>query len=122
MVDRAKIASFFESEIGRKLSRGTECLREFKFSILDNGSHYGAGLEGEQVLLQGAVDCALLEPDGITVLDFKTDYATQENVDALTARYAPQVEAYAEAMERIFDRPVKEKLLYFFRLNRLVTL
>lgn len=122
MVDRAKIASFFESEIGRKLSRGTECLREFKFSILDNGSHYGAGLEGEQVLLQGVVDCALLEPDGITIVDYKTDRVTEETIAQAAERYRIQLDTYADALTRIYESPVKEKYLYFFHLNRFVRL
>ena len=120
LVDCEKIARFFESEIGRKLVSGTECLREFKFSILDSGSHYGEGLEGERVLLQGVVDCALLEPDGITVVDFKTDYVTPETVSAAAEHYAPQVQTYADALERIYEQKIKGKLLYFFTLDAFV--
>ena len=80
LVDCKKIAAFFATDIGQKLRSGTSCLREFKFSILDDGNHYGDGLEDEQVLLQGVVDCALLEADGITVLDFKTDFVTEDTV------------------------------------------
>lgn len=117
LVDCETIARFFQTEIGRKLSGGTECLREFKFSILDDGSHYGAGLEGESVLLQGVVDCALLEGDGITIIDFKTDRVSMDTVSDAVARYRPQVETYAEALERIYEMPIKAKLLYFFHLD-----
>ena len=118
MVDCEKITLFFETDIGRKLSNGQTCLREFKFSILDEGSHYSPELTGEQVLLQGVVDCALLEPDGITILDFKTDRVTEETITNAVERYRPQLETYAEALERIYELPIKGKLLYFFRLNR----
>jgi len=117
LCDFASIAKFFESDIGRKLCEGAPCLREFKFSILDDGTNYGEGLEGEQVLLQGVVDCALLEPDGITIVDFKTDRVTEKTLDAVTAGYIPQVETYADALSRIYEMPVKAKYLYFFRLN-----
>ncbi len=120
MVNCSQIAAFFETEIGRKLRSGVPCLREFKFSILDQGSHYGEDLEGEQVLLQGVVDCALMEEDGITILDFKSDYVTEQSLPGVVERYRLQVESYAEAMSRIYEQPVKEKLLYFFRLNRFV--
>jgi ATP-dependent helicase/nuclease subunit A len=66
------------------------------------------------------VDCALIEEDGITVLDFKTDSVTEETLEAAVERYRPQVQAYADAMERIFQRKVKRALLYFFRLNKFV--
>ena len=114
IVNRQSIVRFFESEIGRKLLAGIEHLREFKFSILDEGSNYGPGLEGEQVLLQGVVDLALLEEDGITVVDFKTDFVSDENFRMLVDRYRPQVETYANAMERIYGKPIKAAYLYFF--------
>ena len=120
MVSAERIAEFFASPIGCKLRDGTEYLREFKFSILDDGSHYDPTLEGEQVLLQGVVDCALLEPDGITVVDFKTDFVTADNVDEAAARYRVQVDTYADALRRIYGRPIKAAYLYFFRLGRFV--
>ena len=120
MVDCRRLARFFETSVGRKLRAGGEALREFKFSILDDGSRYGDGLEGEQVLLQGVVDCALLEPEGITVVDFKTDHVTEQTLPAVAARYRPQVEVYAEALARIYEKKVMHRYLYFFRLDRLV--
>jgi ATP-dependent exoDNAse (exonuclease V) beta subunit len=37
-------------------------------------------------------------------------------------RYRPQVEAYANALSKIFEKSVKQKYLYFFALDRLVPL
>ena len=117
MVNCRMISAFFQTDIGKKLRQGTPHLREFKFSILDDGSRYGPGLEGETVLLQGVVDCALLEEDGITVVDFKTDRVTVETVDAAARRYAPQVQTYGDALSRIYEMPVKASYLYFFRME-----
>lgn len=122
LVQCPHIAAFFQTELGRKLQQGAQCLREFKFSILDDGSHYGEGLQGEQVLLQGVVDCALLEADGITILDFKTDYVTEDTIDAMTQRYRLQVSTYADALSRIYEMPVKASYLYFFHIDRAVKL
>ncbi len=119
-VNCGKLAAFFASELGGKLRTGKKVLREFKFSILDGGSNYGDGLEEEQVLLQGVVDCALVESDGITVIDFKTDYVTEETLAEVTARYTPQVRAYAHAMSRIFETNVKAAYLYYFHLDQFV--
>lgn len=122
LADCKRIAQFFETDIGRQLRSGIQCVREFKFSVLDDGEKYGEGLAGEKVLLQGVVDCAVLETDGITILDFKTDRITEDMLPAVVQKYDSQVETYAEAMERIYQLPVKKKLLYFFHLNRLVTI
>ena len=70
------------------------------------------------MLLQGGVDCALLEPDGITVVDFKTDYVTEETLSGVVERYRPQLETYAHALSRIYQTKVKAACLYFFHLNR----
>ena len=74
------------------------------------------------MLLQGVVDCAILEEDGITVLDFKTDRVTKETVTSTANRYRPQLETYAEALSRIYEKNVKKKYLYFFHLGELIGL
>lgn len=117
LVSCERIACFFASPLGQKLRNGTPYLREFKFSILDDGRHYGDDLEGEQVLLQGVVDCALLEEDGITVVDFKTDHVNEESVAQVAQGYRAQVQTYGEALSRIYEMPIKAQYLYFFRLN-----
>ncbi len=121
MIDCGKITRFFASEIGQRLRRDGEVLREFKFSILDDGRNFAPELSGEQILLQGVVDCALLEEDGITVIDFKTDFVTEDTLEQTTGYYRPQVKAYADALSRIYGLPVKESLLYFFSMERFVT-
>ena len=122
MVDCRKIAAFFATDIGKKLRGSNDVLREFKFSILDDGQNFDPSLENEKILLQGVVDCALIEPDGITIIDFKTDFVTEESLPIKAAHYRPQVEAYADAMSRIYQRPVKDALLYFFHMERFVSL
>ena len=119
--DRQGILSLFETEVGRRLIQG-QVLREFKFSILDDGEKYGKNLAGEQVLLQGVVDCALLEPDGITILDFKTDRVKPDGVEQIKERYRSQVQIYAQALERIYQMKVKKQYLYLFSLRELVEL
>ena len=120
MVDCSAVTALFRTELGRKLRNGIPCVREFKFSLLDDGSHYGPGLEREQVLLQGVVDCAIIEEDGITVLDFKTDAVTEDTLPQLLMRYCGQVQTYVQALERIYRKRVKGAYLYFFGLNRFV--
>ena len=66
------------------------------------------------------MDCALLEEDGITILDFKTDQVTEKTLSDAVQRYTTQVQTYGEALSRIYEMPVKKKYLYFFRLGRFV--
>ena len=116
-----KIVRLFSSDLGDRILNCPQVLREFKFSILDDSGKYTEGTENEMVLLQGVVDCALIESDGITVIDFKTDHVTDESIEQVTLGYSNQVRAYADALRRIYGLPVKEIYLYFFHLERFVT-
>jgi ATP-dependent helicase/nuclease subunit A len=119
LVDESKIACFFATALGQQL-QGGNVVREFKFSLLMPADAHGEGLEAEQILLQGVVDCALLEDDGITIIDFKTDHVTEDSLPHKLAQYAPQVQIYAQAMQRIYQKPIKQRLLYFFSIGRFV--
>ncbi len=118
LVNCKKLSRFFASELGARIRAGENVLREFKFSILEDASKFQPGLQGERVLLQGVVDCALIEPDGITVVDFKTDHVTDETLPDVAARYSAQVNTYADALARIYGKAIKGSFLYFFALDR----
>lgn len=116
-----ELAAFFDSDIGRKLQTAKNVLREFKFSVLEDAAVYYDNVHNERILLQGVVDCAVIEEDGITVLDFKSDQVTEETLDTVARGYIGQVKAYANALERIYQLPIKSAQLYFFSLNRFVS-
>ncbi len=84
-----------------------------KFSILMDGSIYDRSVTGEKIMLQGVVDCLLLEPNGLTVIDFKTDSVSPGREAERAARYTGQLKAYSMALERIYRQPVCHRLLYF---------
>ena len=119
-IDCERLLRFFTSDIGLKLQKSTDVLREFKFSLLDYAEKYYPDAAGEQVLLQGVVDCAVIEADGIVVLDFKTDYVTENTLASVTEKYTSQVKLYAQALERIYQKPVKSAMLYFFHMDKFV--
>lgn len=120
MINRGQIAQFFKTDLGKRLMESANILREFKFSILDDGTNYDLQLQGEKILLQGVVDCALIEEDGITVLDFKTDSVTEATMAEASNRYHMQVLTYAQAISKIYGKPVKQALLYFFHVGKFI--
>lgn len=117
-----KILKFFDSALGKEIRQADALLREFKFSLLTPASDYFTEGEGEEILLQGVVDCCLEKDEELTVIDFKTDYVTEENQKEKAESYRIQLETYAKAMERITGKKVTRKLLYFFRTDSAVEL
>ena len=119
-VDTGRIFRFFQTDLGQKLISSKEILREFKFSILDDASKYYEDVRDDYILLQGVIDCALVENEGITVIDFKTDYITEDNLDEKIEHYQMQVSTYANALEKIYQKPVIAAYIYFFSCEKLI--
>ena len=87
-------------------------------STAEDGAARGeriAGGDGEQVLLQGVVDCFFEEDGQLVLLDFKTDRVRAGEEEAAAAGYREQLEAYAYALRRITGKPVREKAVFFLR-------
>ncbi len=130
--DVRAVARFFASDLGRWLVEKREYLgREVPFTFgLDAREAFPdlAGLApanspgppgaasrraGETVLLQGIIDALVVEPDGLTLLDFKTDRVSASEVPARAEAYRVQVSLYSRAVAAIWNRPVKAVWLYF---------
>ena len=113
-VDVAAIARLFASDLGKRMRGCPRVLREFKFSLLCDAAEIYGTAAGEQLLLQGVVDCCLDEPDGLVIIDYKTDRVrTAQEIAERGKRYRGQILSYARAMERIHGKRVKQCLLYF---------
>ena len=120
-VDAGAIAALFASPLGRRMRTAETLRREFHFSLLCDAADFFPVEPGEQVLLQGVVDCCLEEEDGVTVIDYKTDRVKDRaEAQARAAFYTGQLRAYAGALERICKKPVKECLLYFLNAGETV--
>lgn len=70
----------------------------------------------ETVLIQGIIDVFFEEEDGLVLLDYKTDSVS--SMAELWNRYETQLDYYQEALEKIYGKPVKERVLYSFHLGR----
>ena len=113
--DADAIARFLQSDVAARIRASAQVEREYRFSILRSAKDYDPRADaGDQVLLQGVVDCFFEEDGELVVLDFKTDRITKAQTAERAAYYAPQLETYASALERIMGMRVREKLLYFF--------
>ena len=104
------------------MAKAEKIYREYRFDLLVDASIYDTAAAGEEIMLQGVVDCAFETPDGLVIVDFKTDHITEGEVANRAARYRPQLEAYATALSRVLEKPVCEKLLYFFHTKSVVKL
>ena len=122
-VDCAMVARFLASPLAERIRRARHVWREYRFTLLTDAALYDPRVSGEELMLQGVVDCAFETPDGgLVVVDFKTDRITAEQQAQRAESYRPQLEAYALALGKVLEKEVSEKLLYFFHTNSTVKL
>ncbi|SDF30161.1 helicase-exonuclease AddAB subunit AddA [Sporolituus thermophilus] len=119
-VDAAAIAAFFASPLGQRLLNAAWRRRELAFCQVLPAANVEPALAGtdETVFIQGVVDCLFAEPDGLVLIDYKTDQV--KDGTELIKRYDVQLKLYAAAMEAIFRQPVKEIYLYVFSTGQTV--
>lgn len=112
-VEKDRVLRLFTSAFGKRILAAENVQREFKFSVMTDAGDYDPAAAGEQVMLQGVVDCFWEEPEGLVIVDFKTDRISGDPAWKRET-YRPQITAYAKALGRIFQKPVKVCYLYFF--------
>jgi ATP-dependent helicase/nuclease subunit A len=116
------ILQFFSSDLGQRMLNADRVEREipFSFGIKTKEAFQGWDEQDETVIVQGVIDCLLIEEDGIVLIDFKTDSIKHysggfaEAKPILEDRYKKQIELYSQAVEEIWCTKLKEKYLYFF--------
>ena len=123
-VEPARIHRFFTSHLYRKQMCKGEIRREFKFSVTVPVSNYypEASSVGDEVLLQGVIDCLSETEEGFMIIDFKTDRVGRNYIQERAEQYRTQLDAYQVAVEKIFGKPVLSRALYFFTANSTIYL
>ncbi len=121
-IRKQQILAFFETALGKKMVEGVDQLAKevpFVYQLPAKRVSEGAD-DADTILIQGVVDCMLVEEDGIVLIDFKTDrtkgkYASKDQLEkTMRSRYHTQLELYREAVQAITGLPVKQASLYFF--------
>ena len=100
-----KIASFFETDLGRLLIENSDRVRrEAPFAMLKRDD-----ASGQNFVLRGILDGYLLFEDRIILFDYKTD--KYKDSSELIARYHGQLDLYAQALSRSYGISQIEKYL-----------
>ena len=119
-VSLPKILNFLEQELAYRMWRAQEqglLYREQPFVLGIDAKRLDPDLpEGEKVLIQGIIDVFFIEDGEIVLLDYKTDVI--DSLEALWNRYNVQIQYYEEALTKLMQMPVKERILYSFYLEK----
>jgi ATP-dependent helicase/nuclease subunit A len=110
------VLTFCQSELGKRMAQSPDVRREYPFSVLFSRGIYLPDIEeGEEILLQGVVDCLFREGEQWVLIDYKTDHLDTE--DDFRKRYAVQLALYKRAVEQISGVHIRQVYIYSFHLN-----
>ncbi len=118
-----KLMVFLQDPLARRMWHAQlnhSLYREQPFVLGISADRLGQDFPQEEtVLIQGIIDAFFVEEGKIVLLDYKTDRV--HSPGELWDRYETQLDYYEEALQKLMQMPVKERLLYSFSLGKCVS-
>lgn len=128
-----KIYKFFKSNIGQRMLKSPFLKKEqpiysqikikdvyiYEDLIKDEDLNL---YDDETIMLRGIIDAYFEEDEKIVIVDYKTDFVNDENKEEVINRYKKQLDLYAEVVENLTGKEVKEKCIYLFSIDEEVSI
>lgn len=130
-----QLKTFFESDFFARMRKADKLYREFRFNLklpcdaFTQDAQLKEELAGEELLVQGVIDCFFEEDGEIVIVDYKTDYLTpwelshpEAAAEKLINRHKTQLAYYAEACKRICEKNIRGVYIYSLSAGREILL
>ena len=124
-INAESIAKFFKSKLGQIIiDKKTVVRREWPFTFAVPASQWDENSHKTQdprlktqdfIIVQGIVDLLVKTPEGLVIIDFKTDDVSAEECAKRAELYRRQLDLYARAAAAITGSNILSKWLYFLR-------
>ncbi len=120
IIDKESVKAFFESYAYALALKAKNTYKEYRFLTKVKASEICPDVndDNEYSIVQGVADCIIENEDDIIIIDFKTDKIKDEV--ALKNRYDKQLNLYADALGKIFNKPVLKKIIYSFYMQKCI--
>lgn len=115
----SSLLTFARGPLAEKMKTASAIRKEMPFSILlPARSFYPDCEEGENIFLQGVMDCLLEYEKDFIIIDYKTDRTMTE--EELKNHYKIQLQVYGEAAEKLLGKPVSHLYLWSFTYGKAI--
>jgi ATP-dependent helicase/nuclease subunit A len=115
-IDTDSIISFFDSDLGKlALNNKENTYREWPFTLALPASqlpHAPSDID-DPIIVQGIIDMLISTPEGLVIIDFKTDSVSPDGINDKADSYRPQLLLYAKAVQKILNKKISSIYLYF---------
>ena len=127
VLDIEGAAGFFASEIGKAmLAKPPTVYREIPFVLAIEPGELIEGVEAQgpadKPLVRGIIDVLIVEDSQATIVDFKTDRVSGDELTQRAKAYRWQMQMYGMAVQDILGWTVARKVLYFLSPRELVSI
>ena len=122
-VDIKAISAFFASPLSKRILASEKVFKEYEFTfgipVRELYPEVPDGIAGdEKIIIEGVADCAFIENGELVIVDYKTDRVSV--AEELRELYSGQLGIYRRCLEQVIGLPVKQTLIYSFRLGETI--
>jgi len=126
LVDLGTVQWLLESELGALLrTHRQNLMREVPFALArcpDGCAPANGGDPMDLIMVRGRIDLLLPLPEGLAIVDYKTDNLTREWIAQRADSYRAQMGLYREAIERVAAQKVAAVHLVFLSARHMMQL
>lgn len=117
LLNRKQIETFVNSDVAAIMLGAEKIYKEKEFLVPYSADAALAdkSYKGEELLVQGVIDCLVINADKAFVIDYKTDRV--EDMHTLYERYSKQLELYRYAAKYLYDVDEIKCIIYSFHLG-----
>ena len=111
-----QIETFISSPVASIILNGEKVYKEKEF-LMPYNAQKALGQDeyaAETVMVQGVIDCLVINGDSAVVIDYKTDRV--DDMQTLYSRYAKQLELYRYAAQYLYEIKDVKCIIYSFYL------
>ena len=131
LVREEEIELFRKSKLFESMRCAKKLYRELRFntrldaSLFTENDERTAALQGEEILVQGVIDCIIIDDSGdIHLVDYKTDRLSKKELESrelatwkMNEKHSLQLTYYALAIEKIFGKRPRTVSVYSMPLG-----
>jgi ATP-dependent helicase/nuclease subunit A len=126
MVDLRTIQWLLESDLGALLkTHRQKLMREVPFALAcaPDGSTAGDGIDPmDRIMVRGRIDLLLPLPQGLAIVDYKTDNVSGQWIEQRKESYRAQMQLYRRAIEQVAGQTVADVYLVFLSARQIMKL
>ncbi len=115
-----QIMNFINSDICKDVYASKEVYTESPFEIMCDSSIADKETQGVEILVQGVIDLYYCSGNNYTVIDFKSDRITDENLAYKVKDYEVQLSLYKAAVRKMHNTQNVKAYLYFLEADKLI--